>query len=170
MGFFDVLKNVATGKPGFEVPPDGNVSNNNGQSPYPTDSGAPQQAPNGPKQIPRVEVERVETHSDPSRPHMQVSTHIQNNSNVPVEIDWIRLLNVQRQLGAKQLDPGESFEFLAYDGPRPTQTGGVNDDATVRFKDLSGDYFESQHRVEFRQEPDHTYLITRIIYTAPKDT
>jgi hypothetical protein len=169
MGFFDVLKNVATGKPGFETPPDSsnNQQSQSGQGQVPAAPHQPVQA--GPKLIPRVEIERVEVHSDPSRPHMRVSAHIQNNSQVAVEIDRIRMFGSQRELGARQLSPGQSFEFAVYDGPRPTQRGGDNDDVYVSFKDMSGDYFESRHRVEFNQEADNTYSIKRIIYTAPKD-
>lgn len=169
MGFFDVLKNVATGKPGFEVPSDSNENQSSQTSQGQVPAAPHQPVQTGPKVIPRVQIERVDTHSDSSRPHMRVGVHIQNDSETVVEIDRIRMLGRQKELGAKRLSPGQSFEFDAYEGPRPTQTGGENDDAYVTFKDESGDYFESRHRVEFRQEPDNTYSIYKMVYTAPKD-
>ncbi len=169
MGFFDVLKNVATGKPGFEAPSESSNKQSSQPGQDQVSAGQDQPVRTGPKQVPRVQIERVESHVDPSRPHMRVSVHIQNDSEVAVEIDRIRLLGQQRELGARQLNPGQSYEFAVYDGPRPTQTGGDNDDVYVSFKDMSGDYFESRHRVEFSQEAGNTYSIKRIIYTAPKD-
>lgn len=163
MGFFDVLKNVASGKPGFEVPDDLQSPGAQNQD------GSPPPIRTGPKVIPRVQIERVETHIDSARPHMRVRAHIQNDSDVAVEIDRIRLLGTQKELGARQLNPGQSFEFDVYDGPRPTHTGGENDDAYVTFKDTGGDYFESRHRVEFRQEADNTYSVSKMVYTVPKD-
>lgn len=164
MGFFDVLKNVASGKPGFEPPsePSSSVNNNSNQNQtQPTQSRQ--------KIIPRVQIERVEIESDPSRSHMRVRAHIQNDSEVVVKIDRTRVLGYERNQGDRSLNPGQSFEFNVYEGPRPTQTGGANDDAYVIFEDISGDYFESQHRVEFNKEADNTWSIKRIIYTAPKD-
>lgn len=139
------------GKPVFEVP----------QQPTEARPTAPP-ASHGPKELPEVEVERVECHINGS--HMQLSCHIKNMSPGNVELDKIRLLGTVRELDT-WLKPGESRECIVFDGP--TLNNRNYDDAYLSYKGADGDYVEAYHTVEFRQEPNNTYSVTHIRRSGP---
>ncbi len=151
MGFFDVLKNLATGKPGFEMP--GASAEREEPQAAPTNSEAPVRR--GPKVVPVVEIERSTYRTNGSQ--MQVTCIIQNNSQGTIELDKIRLLGSSLELDSF-LRPGEERQYNVYNGNRPNNTHYHI--AELYYKDESGDYFCANHFIEYDREPDGTYVIT----------
>ncbi len=157
MGFLDGLGKMMQGKPVFEPP---SQSDAQGQSPS-TEQSA-NTSTQGPKVIPLAQIERVEIHNNGS--HMRVTVAIQNDSDAMIMLDKIRLLGTMKELDT-QLRPGESREFNVYDNQRPNHRN--YDDAQLDYRDMSGDYFEARHTVEFRQEADNTYSVSRFRFVGP---
>lgn len=153
MGFFDVLKNVATGKPGFEAP-----SENSGSQPLQssqTSDASSQPTRTGPKQIPLVRIEDTDSHTNGS--NMRVEAVIQNDSHANIFIDRIFLLNTKVELD-RELRPGESWRFTVYNGPRPNHRN--YNDAKLEYRDATNDYFASLFTIDYNsQESDSTYTI-----------
>ena len=158
MGFFDVLKNVASGKPGFETPSDLSSSSNQNQ-PEPS-----QPAQSGPKTIPPVRIERTECHNSGS--NMRVECVIQNDSQKSLFFDRIFLLNTKVELD-RELQPGQEWEFTVYDGPRPSHQNYTQ--AKLEFRDNTNDYFASLFTVDYRPEQDGTYSIERLHPAGQRD-
>lgn len=160
MGFLDGLGRFVQGKPIFEVPQDNQNSpqqQQDGQSPL-----AEQAPSSAPKTIPKVMIEQSEYNNSGS--HTRVTARIKNQSEGLVDLDKIRLLGKSIDLNT-QLQPGESREVNIYEGNRPDHDN--YDDAYLVYKDEAGDYFESYHTVEFRQENDGTYNVYQIRQSGP---
>jgi hypothetical protein len=156
MGFMGGFGRLLQGKPIFEVPPESNVKKDAlvEQSQANTQSG--------PKVIPTVYIERSEYHNNGS--HMQVMATIRNHSAQEIELNTITILGVSRNLNLL-LRPGENRECTIYEGERPHNH--TYDNAYLRYKDQTGDYFETHHTVEFRQELDGTYHVYQMRYAGP---
>ena len=144
------------GKPIFEVPSDSNVKKATHDEQIETDSQS------GPKVIPTVCIERSEYHNNGS--HMQVTATINNRSAQEIELNSINVLGVSRSLNL-HLHPGENRECIIYEGERPHNHN--YDNAYLQYKDTTGDYFETHHTVEFRQEPDGSYHVYQMRYIGP---
>ena len=157
MGFFDVLKRIAKGQKAFVV--------NEPKTTAPPQSVVGQQsAPSGPKVYPQVYIERVDCRT--SDDDMEVEVTIQNYSQGQVEVDKIEIFGRRQELDT-HLRPGEEREFKVYDGKRPTSTSQSS--CRVYYKDQSGDYFASEHYIEFRKQPDNTYAVDRMRFLRVLD-
>ena len=162
MGFFDVLKNLADGKPPFEVPPeDGRAVNANQQ--HQPEQHKEDKMFQGPKVIPEVEIERTVSKVDSGK-GVQVQCIIQNNSDGTIELDKIRLLGTTRELDIF-LKPGEERECTVYQGPRPTNMN--HHVAELCYKDQTGDYFCADHQIEYDDEGDGTFILTDMNLRRP---
>lgn len=161
MGLFGALGRIVQGKPVFEV------SHQNQQPPASQPvageaTNTTQQAPRGPKVIPQVYVERVECRTEGS--HLECELTLQNDAQVTIELEKIELMGSVQYLNAF-IRPGEEREYRAFSGNRPNQT--YNDRCRIFYKDPSGDYFCSEHHIEFQKLSDNTYTINRIRFMPP---
>lgn len=152
MGFLDGFGRFMQGKPVFETPP---------VSSQPSSSQANQSQegtsqPVGPKVIPHVYIEQSETYINGHR--MKVIANIKNGSEKNIEVDKIFILGNTRELDT-HLRPGEEREIVVYDGEMPKNRNYSK--AEVQFKDDTGDYFSAPHLVEYEQEDDGYYKISR---------
>jgi hypothetical protein len=116
----------------------------------------------GPKVLPLVAVQRIEPHMKGDQ--IEYYFAIENMAEERLELDKIRILNVQRELD-NFLNPHEEREFLVYSGLRPTST--AYNQAEIFYKNEHGDYFKSTHHVEFDHQPDNTYTISRVRFVPP---
>lgn len=158
MGILGGLGRMIQGKPVFEAPQETASSS-------PPSSAAPPRsntASLGSKEIPVVAIERSECRLNGAQ--MEVSCHIKNRSNQAVEIDKIRLLRSVRELDT-YLKPGEQKELVVFNGTRPNNHS--DDDVYLAYKNEAGDYFESRHQTEFRQEADKTFSIKQFRSVGP---
>lgn len=152
MGFFKALKNIALGKPVFEVAQ---------QKP----SVATPHSTVGPKVVPQMYVER--TNCRTTGHDMEVEIVVQNYSQQELILDKVELLGKAVYLNAKQVSPGEEDDLAAYEGTRPKNT--YDTQCLLYYKNESGDYFCSVHTVEYQQLPDGTYMVRNIRFTNVKD-
>lgn len=166
MGFWSGLGKVLQGKHVFETPvssqhaPDEDASQ--AEVHTAANAGNERSSTSGPKILPTVLIERSDSHINGS--HIRVMAHIKNHSDQQVELDKIRLLGVSTELDTV-LRPGESREFRVYEGPG--MNGSGYDDAHVIYKDMTGDYFETYHTVQFRKEKDGTYSPQQFRFIGP---
>jgi len=155
MGFFKALKNIALGKPVFEV---------DKQKPNATSSAQHSPAV-GLKVIPQMYVERTNCHM--SGRDMEVEVTIQNYSQQELLLDKVEMLGKVVYLNSKQVGPGEEDGLAAFEGARPTNTYGTQ--CLLYYKNEAGDYFCSIHTVEYQQLPDGTYMVRNIRLMGIKD-
>jgi len=166
--FFDGLKRMLTGQPVFRPGEDSDEAvrkndNREDVEEKPEHPFTGQPIPQGPKPRPQAIVERVECRT--SGPNMEITVHIQNMSNEQIMLDKILLLNSRHELD-RQLRPGERAEFVnVYRGPRPNNRNYSN--CEVQYQDSTGDYFSAIHNIQFKQEPDNTYVIDDIRFVPP---
>lgn len=176
MSFFKTLKNIAQGKPPFE-PQNGTQAGIPRQTPYDQPAlGQPsvhhaegqtvQNTWNGRKSIPIAKIEEGDVDIHENGRHLDIRAVIFNESNQEVELDKVRLFGINRELDTR-LRPGEKRQFQLYSGNRPQNTSQPM--CEVWYRDMTGDYFSSQHNVEFRKNPDGTISIVRIRYQRLKD-
>ena len=156
MGFVGGLARLLQGKPIFEVPPESNRKKG-----IPEEQAQPN-TQSGAKVIPTVCIERSEYHNNGS--NMQVTASIINHSTQDIELDKINVLGTSRNLNLI-LHPGDSRECIVFEGERPHNH--AYDNAYLQYKDTTGDYFETHHTVEFRQEPDGSYHVYQMRYVGP---
>lgn len=118
----------------------------------------------GTKVIPEVYIERVEYRNNGN--NMDVDIQVNNRSSQEVMVDKLLLLGQTRAINYV-LQPGESRELQAYNGPKPNHRNYTN--CELQYRDQStGDYFSSLHLVEYEaQNPDGTYEIRNIRFTPP---
>lgn len=152
MGFLGGLSRFIQGKPVFEVSSDSPTILNN---PDP-------QSESGGKSIPTVFIERSSCYNTGAG--VRVAANIRNSSDQMVELDKIRLLGTSTELDT-QLRAGETREFKIFESNRPNNTS--YNDANLVYKDMSGDYFESYHTVQFRKENDGTYVPEQFCFVGP---
>lgn len=157
MGFFNALKNIALGKPVFEASPQK-------QQVAPVHETA-SQAHTGPKIIPQLYIERTNCHT--SGDDMEVEVVIQNYSNEELLLDKIEMLGQSKYLNAKRVGPGEEDDLTAFDGDRPKNT--YSTECLVYYKNEAGDYFCSNHNVEYQKMPDDTYMVRTIRFLHVRD-
>lgn len=162
MGFLNVLGRLIKGQPAFVAPEP--TAQQASASAQPQPAAQQSAAPTGPKVYPQVVIERVQCHM--SGDDMDLEVSIQNNSQGQVELDTFELFGRRQDLGTF-LRPGEEREFSVYKGSRPTSTN--QNSCRVFYKDQAGDYFASQHYVEFRQQADGTYIVDRMRFTRVDD-
>ncbi len=157
MGFLGGLSRLVQGKPVFEVPQDSPAQQAANDSQTETIN-----AQQGPKILPTVLIERNHCHVNGS--HMRVTAHIKNHSDQQIELDKIRLLGTSTELDT-HLQPNESREFTIFQGNTFNNTS--YNDAHIMYKDMSGDYFESYHTVQFQQEKDGSYSPQQFRFVGP---
>lgn len=166
MGFWGGLGKVLQGKHVFETPVSSQHTSNGSSSQANARTSATAEnersSKSGPKILPTVLIERSDCHINGS--HIRVMAHIKNHSDQRVELDKIRLLGVSTELDTV-LRPGESREFKVYDGRG--MNGSSYDDAHVIYKDMTGDYFETYHTVQFRKEKDGMYSPQQFRFIGP---
>jgi hypothetical protein len=156
MGLFGGLGRFLQGKPIFEAPEGGDIS----QHQQTTENT--QMTASGPKVVPTVFIERSDYHNNGQ--NMRIEAHIKNNSTQEVELTRINLMGTHRDIST-QLKPGESREVFVYDGVRPKNYNYK--DAYLQFRDESGDYFESHHTVQYQPNSDGTYYISAFHFVGP---
>lgn len=157
MGFFNAFKNIVLGKPVFTTP------QQQKQAEHLAHGGTV--PPPGPKILPQMVVERVNVQANGHE--LEVEAIVQNNGAHELLLDKIELLGKTVYLNGVHVSPGEEHEFTAYNGPRPNNT--YNGQCLLYYKDESGDYFASQHNIEFNQLPDGTYSINYIRFQNVRD-
>lgn len=155
MGFFKALKNIALGKPVFEVTPQKNATTTHQTQPGKT----------GPKVVPQLYVER--TNCRTSGDDMEVEVVVQNYSQQELLLDKVELLGHVAYLNSKEVSPGEEDDITAFEGDRPKDTHGAQ--CLVYYKNKEGDYFCSVHNVEYQQLPDGTYMVRTVRFMHVKD-
>jgi hypothetical protein len=165
MGFLGGFGRLLQGKPVFDAPPPEqpqNVEPIPGQpTPTPGVPGVPQ-APAGPKERPVAVIERVECR--PNGSNMDVSVTIQNNSGSELMLDKLIFMGTSREIDTV-LNPGQEREFTGvYNGPRPNHRN--YNTAELQYH-VGGDYFKALNTVEFNQESDGTYMISRFRLQLP---
>lgn len=153
MGFWGGLGRFIQGKPVFEA-------NSTSSQQKTINENSATQPLNGHKDIPIVKIEETETHNNGL--HTRVTARIANRSAKRIELDKIDILGVRRELDT-WLNPHEEREFNVYEGNRPNHRNYK--DARLDYRDESGDYFRTNHVLEYdAQESDGTYSIRRIRY------
>lgn len=164
MGFFDVLKNLATDKPGFEPPSDSGSSQSSQGAQGEGPATSHQSIQTGPKQIPRVSIERVQCHNNGS--NMRAEAIIQNDSQTKLFFDRIFIMTGKIELD-RELSPGQEWEFTVYNGPRPNNQNYTK--AKIEFRDETNDYFAALFTVDYKPEQDGTYSIERFFPAGQQD-
>jgi|GEM_PF-1317844 len=152
MGFWNVMKNMAVGKPAFEVdstPKENQHEVWSDDAPQVNDSGAEVQDPTrdsrGHKIIPEVAVTHVKSHLNGA--NMEVYAIVINTSDVPVFLDKMHLLGQKYELD-RLLGPGSSHNYRIYRGPAFTYK--PHSDADVEYRlESNHDYFRARFYVEF---------------------
>ncbi len=174
MGLFEGMKRMIQGKPVFDVNDDNDwgrddddTKNQNQRAEKAADNYNPSAVTaaaqhTGPKVLPRVEIEKINCNLNGDR--MDCYFAIQNNSTVRVEVDKITILGTTRELD-NFLNPGEEREFLVFSGKRPANN--YANKCELYYKDPTGDYFMSQHSIDFEREHDGTYYIYRVTFNPP---
>jgi hypothetical protein len=165
--FFESMKRIMQGKPVYN-PSDVTHFPQPAQQPLPQQprpEDAPQMTRFGPKVLPRVYIEQ-QVICEVQGSRLECFGYIRNESPVPIEIDKIRWLGGPRELDTR-LRPGEKRQFLLYSGNRLQNAGQHY--CELQYKDTTGDYFVSQHNVEFQKQPDNTYFPWRVRYERIKD-
>lgn len=154
MGFFEALKNIATGQPVFK--------NDQAQPGVPQPQAASPNVSGGAKVLPQVLVERFVCTDN--GPRMQCELVVQNYGAKTLQLEKIELLGYRDELG-EYIRPGEERELQLNLGNRPTNT--QNNECRIYYKDPGGDYFYSSHIIEFEQLADKTYTIKRFRFQPP---
>jgi hypothetical protein len=150
MGFFDIVGRIVKGQPAFVV-------DDQKKAAEPQQMMPQTPLPVGPKVYPQVYIGRVECRQEGA--NMSLELYIHNHSEGQIELDKIELFGHTQQIDIF-LRAGEEREYAAYHGPRPTANNQTN--CKIYYKDATGDYFASEHYIEFRQEADRTYSVDRI--------
>ncbi|MBL8159786.1 hypothetical protein JNJ66_04975 [Candidatus Saccharibacteria bacterium] len=172
MGLFEGLKRMIQGKPVFTVEDgadDGwkdsggnDIVNPSGYDPYKPDSVKANVNRDGTKILPQVIVERIDCNLSGNR--MDCYFNVQNNSPVEVELDKITILGTTEHLD-RPLQPGEEHECLVFSGERPDNN--YANKCQIYYKDKTGDYFMTEHYIDFQKEHDGTYYIYRVTFMKP---
>ena len=152
MGFFEGLGRMVKGEPVFQA---GDSSSNGGE-------GDKNSSSSGVKNIPVVIVEQVD-HRDQSGQAESYWT-VKNTGNKTVILDKIIAFG-QTQPHERYLQPSEEFEIRVYRGP--SLQNGSYTKAELQYRDESGDYFSSEHLIEYSAESDGTYEVVRVRFLSP---
>lgn len=170
--FFEGLKRILTGKPVFQPGEDIDGVELNDDPHLPDGQTAPSVTPppaeavvnkSGQKIIPLATIVKVENRV--SGDYLDISLTVQNNSQIDLEIEEIEILGTSHQTN-RVLRPGEMYEFVSvYNGARLTHRNYT--DCEVRYQTDGDDSFSAVHNVEFKQEADGTYTISRIRFIPP---
>lgn len=163
--FFESLRRIAQGKPLFDPQqPAGGHDQHADLASLPGEHTNTTMTRSGPKVIPRVVIEHVESHVNGH--HMDCRGVIRNESNAQVFLDKVRLLGTSRELDSA-MRPGESREFLLYTGSIPQQ--GNMYACELQYRDATGDYFTGLHNLQFARQSDGTYLPNAARYNGIND-
>jgi hypothetical protein len=155
MGFFGALGKIIAGKPVFETTAQ--------KAQPPTNAFVLGAAPIGPKQIPQLQLGRIENRMLSGRYELYVD--IVNSSPEQVFLDNMTLFGARKELDS-QLRPGETRQHLVYVGrPLTAQPGGY---AELRYrKQADGDYFMAYFQIRFERESDGFFKPTVFRQTGP---
>lgn len=179
MGLFTGLSRLAKGEPVFQPGDDdwnekSSYKDTDGSEPYAQPEGSDATADitndgrgalrdsRGQKLYPQVVVDKVNCHL--SGNYMDCYFGLQNNARTPIELDKITILGTTRELDCP-LQPGEQRDFQVYNGVCPTNN--YANKCQIYYKDPAGDYFMSEHLIDFEQNPDKSYYIYRVRFIGP---
>lgn len=110
----------------------------------------PHREADGSKIVPEVSVSRVECHPSGDMKQLELWMELYNQSQFEVEVKRFEVLGQSTELG-RFLKPGEKYEVRVYRGDTPRDDSRGR--AHVQYKIVgNGDYFQSDHLVEFRME------------------
>lgn len=130
---------------------DANASDGTGDRQQP-EQGDPYHRSSGEKIIPEVVVSHVDAHCTADMAHLELWFRLKNTSALEVEVVEVRMLGQSQGLN-RFLKPGESHDCCVYKGAVPTND--AQHSAQVDYKIVgNGDYFESDHQIEYRIETD----------------
>ncbi len=159
MGFFGTIGKVLAGKPVYS--PQDQAK----QNAQPNDGQAMLQQPaqQAGKVIPMVRFGRIENQWD--GPRLAVYADAENESKVPVFIDWIVFNGVKRQLDI-QLRPGEVHQLLIYAGPLFQHRPGGYAELQYRTAE-TGDYFLNYHEIRSEEQGEFGFRVTELLQRGP---
>lgn len=110
----------------------------------------PHREQDGSKIIPEVTVSRVEPHPSSDMKQLELWIELHNQSQFEVEVRRCEILGQSSDPG-RFLKPGEKFEIKVYRGDTPRDDS--RNKANLQYKIVgNGDYFQSDHLVEFKIE------------------
>ncbi|HEX8389817.1 MAG TPA: hypothetical protein VF597_00135 [Candidatus Saccharimonadales bacterium] len=107
----------------------------------------------GVKHFPKCECVRLKSHL--SGTNIELWATIANQSKREVYVDKLELLGRTVQLD-RELTPGEQHEFMVYRGPFFKHDDYTTANLYYR-DDLSGDYVNAVHSIEYHYDPSHGY-------------
>jgi hypothetical protein len=123
------------------------------------------QAPAGPKVLPVLRIQEfVECRLEGD--NMRCEIRVRNQSTKQLELKGMEFLG-HHFPNDRVFSPGGEYEFMVFDGKRPTSTG--NQEAELHYRDETGDYFSTRHHVDMEKAGDNTYKITRVRYLEIHD-
>lgn len=175
MGFWDIAKRMAQGKPAFEVPAEykkqqddwgegaqddpASVVDQNGQRVHRNQ----RIGRDGQKVI--AEAEIVEVKPRYSGEYVELWVTIRNNSQFDIMLDKITTLGTTQELDYP-LSLGGTREFMVYKGLKPKTDAYKY--AELYYRDqASGDYFCAMHMIVYRHESDGTCEVTEMNIVRP---
>lgn len=160
MGFFDVMRRMAEGKPAFE---DENAGTPQNQQPNPEQKPQAQIKKGDDHSFPVVYVKRTKTNLNGNK--MDVYCQIVNDWPEEVMLDKITIGGAKREID-NFLKGHEEREFLVYSGPRFSQQVY---EAQLDYKTQhEGDYFRAVHDVTCAyHDEDKTYSVNELRLRRP---
>jgi hypothetical protein len=112
---------------------------------------------------PEAVVERFECYVHDEK-HMEVNLHIRNQSKDLLWMDKVMLFGKRYDLD-RELDPGETREFMVYNGPMLESKYYTT--AELHYRSPHGDYFSAHHNIEFEEKENNKYIPHRIRFYGP---
>lgn len=107
---------------------------------------------NGQKVVPKVSIERVESHLADEMRRIEVWVHVKNLSDFEVELTRVNFWRQHTNPG-RFLKPDESHEIRIYAGE--TRHDDAEHKAELQYKVIqTGDYFQADHHIEYQYERD----------------
>ena len=111
---------------------------------------------------PVVLIDRFECHENPDR--LEVNVFLKNTFSEEVLVDKIHIFGHPYHID-HDLAPGESREFMVYNGPYLKDSSYTH--AEVQYRDSRGDYFSARHTLEFKKEGDYKFVPVRSRFFPP---
>lgn len=175
MGFWDIAKRMAQGKPAFEVPAAYKKEQDSWGETRREDV-EPLSAETGERvhrnqrigrdgQKVRAEAEIVQVKPRYSGAYVELWVTIRNNSPFDIHLDKVQALGTTLDI-EYPLPPGGSRDFMIYTGLQPKTDGYTY--AELYYRDrASGDYFCAMHAIEYRYETNGTYVVVEMHIVRP---
>jgi hypothetical protein len=161
MGFFGALGKIFKGEPVFEVPRNPQHPGQQSNEPHQPKTQS-ERAPQGPKVIPQVMIERWQC--EPHGQGLHGELRIRNYSQKHITLQRIELMGLRDELG-NTIDPGEHYEFLFN---LPSRMRDMNlHECKLYFRGEAGDYFMALHQIDYEKLPDGTYTVRRFRLLPP---